>query len=130
MVRVHSTHHDATDLYIDHTAAHHVRLLYETVRNNAHRIGSTGTMFPPEYRGNLFVAYHGSWDRSVPTGYKVVRLVAQDGNVVGGRHDFITGWLQGRNDWGRPVGLQVGKYGELYITDDSGGRVYRVAYGR
>lgn len=90
----------------------------------------TGDMFPADYRGDLFVAYHGSWNRSVPTGYKVVRFNIEGGNVVGGQRDFITGWLQGRNSWGRPVGLQVGTRGELYITDDDGGRVYRVVYGR
>lgn len=90
----------------------------------------TGSMFPAEYRGNLFICYHGSWNRSVPTGYKVVRFVVRDGNVVGGQHDFITGWLKGRGVSGRPVDPLVGKYGELYITDDDGGRVYRVTYGR
>ena len=88
----------------------------------------TGNMFPPEYRGDLFIAYHGSWNRSTPTGYKVVRFNIQNGNVVGTQQNFITGWLQGRSDWGRPVDLLVGRFGELYITDDSGGRVYRVTY--
>jgi glucose/arabinose dehydrogenase len=90
----------------------------------------TGSMFPAEYRGNLFVAYHGSWNRSTPTGYKVVRFVIQNGKPVGDQHDFITGWLQGGNAWGRPVGILEGKHGELYITDDTGGRVYRVTYGK
>jgi glucose/arabinose dehydrogenase len=88
----------------------------------------TGDMFPAEYRGDLFICYHGSWNRSVPTGYKVVRFDIEDGRVVGGQHDFITGWLQGDEAWGRPVGLLVGRHGELFITDDSGGRVYRVTY--
>jgi glucose/arabinose dehydrogenase len=87
----------------------------------------TGSMFPAEYRGNLFIAYHGSWNRTVPTGYKVVRFAVKDGKV-GGQQDFITGWLQGGNSWGRPVGLLVGKSGELYITDDKAGQVYVVTY--
>lgn len=90
----------------------------------------TGNMFPEAYRGDLYVAYHGSWNRSVPTGYKVVRFNIENGNVVGEQQNFITGWLQGRNAWGRPVGLTVGRYGELYITDDQGGRIFRVTYGR
>ena len=90
----------------------------------------TGNMFPQEYRGNLFIAYHGSWNRTVPTGYKVVRFKIQNGNVVGGQKDFITGWYTGGSAWGRPVGILVGRQGELYITDDSGGRVYIVTYGR
>lgn len=90
----------------------------------------TGDMFPAGYRGDLFVAYHGSWNRSVPTGYKVVRF-AIDGSNIGSQQDFITGWRpQGQSAWGRPVGLQVGRKGELYVTDDTGGRVYRVVYSR
>ncbi len=88
----------------------------------------TGSRFPAAYRGNLFVAYHGSWNRSVPTGYKVVRFAVQDGRVVGGQHDFISGWLQGGSAWGRPVDVLTGRAGELYITDDAGGRVYIVTY--
>ncbi|MHB0998165.1 MAG: PQQ-dependent sugar dehydrogenase [Armatimonadota bacterium] len=88
----------------------------------------TGSMFPQEYRGDLFIAYHGSWNRSVPTGYKVVRFNMEGGNVTGTQQNFITGWLQGRESWGRPVGLLVGKYGELYISDDAGGRVLRISY--
>lgn len=88
----------------------------------------TGTNFPQNYSGNLFVAYHGSWNRSVPTGYKVVRYTVQGERVTGGPYDFISGWLQDGKAWGRPVGLTVGRYGELYVTDDAGGHVYRVIY--
>jgi len=90
----------------------------------------TGNAFPQEYRGNLFIAYHGSWNRSVPTGYKVVRFNIRGENVVGGQKDFITGWYTAGSAWGRPVGILVGRQGELYITDDTGGRVYIVTYGR
>lgn len=90
----------------------------------------TGDQFPKEYQGNLFVAYHGSWNRSIPTGYKVVRFVVQDGQVVGGQRDFITGWLSGGSAWGRPVDVLVGRDGSLFITDDDGGRIYRVTYSR
>jgi glucose/arabinose dehydrogenase len=91
-----------------------------------------GTMFPPEYRNNIFVAFHGSWNRSIPTGYKVVRVKLDDkGQPVGGAQDFITGWLapgetkKGR--WmGRPVGIVFGSDGSMYLSDDAGGVVYRV----
>ncbi len=94
----------------------------------------TGTMFPAEYRGNLFVALHGSWNRSVPTGYKVVRVKLDDkGQPQGGPEDFITGWLRPgetrKGVWmGRPVGLAVGPEGALYVSDDSAGVVYRVTW--
>ncbi len=82
--------------------------------------------FPPQYRNNLFVAYHGSWNRSVPTGYKVVRIWLQ-GRV----EDFITGWLPGHNRrqaMGRPVDVIFERDGAMYISDDDAGVVYRVTY--
>ncbi len=89
----------------------------------------TGTAFPPAYRGDAFVAYHGSWNRSVPTGAKVVRV-----HVVNGRpvsvEDFVTGWqLPDGSRWGRPVGVLVAADGSLLISDDFGGRIWRVSYG-
>lgn len=89
----------------------------------------TGTKFPPEYRGNLFVAFHGSWNRSVPTGYKVVRIPFQ-GDKPGPVLDFATGWLQGRSAWGRPVDVLVGTDGALFVSDDGAGQIYRITYGR
>ncbi len=88
-----------------------------------------GHDFPAQYRG-LFVAFHGSWNRSVPTGYKVV-FVPLDGagNVSGAPQDFATGWLLSNSSAsGRPVGLTVGADGALYVSDDTGGRVYRISY--
>lgn len=93
-----------------------------------------GTMFPAEYRGNLFVAFHGSWNRSIPTGYKVVRIrFDSNGNPVGGPQDFITGWLppgarNNNNVMGRPVGLLFAPDGSLYISDDGSGLIYHVTY--
>ena len=91
-----------------------------------------GSMFPAEYHNNIYVAFHGSWNRSVPTGYKVVRIKLDDkGQPQGGAQDFITGWLapgetkHGR--WmGRPVGIAFASDGSMYLTDDAGGVVYRV----
>ncbi len=93
-----------------------------------------GEMFPPEYRGNLFVTFHGSWNRSVPTGYKVVRVKFNDkGEPQGPPEDFISGWLRPgetrKGVWmGRPVGLVVGADGAMYVSDDSAGVVYRVTW--
>lgn len=83
--------------------------------------------FPARYRGNAFVAFHGSWNRRVPTGDKVVR-VTFSGGVPTGYQDFVTGWLQGGHYQGRPVGVAVGPDGALYISDDKQGYIYRVSY--
>ncbi len=95
-----------------------------------------GKMFPADYRNNIYVAFHGSWNRSVPTGYKVVRVKLDDkGQPVGGAQDFITGWLARgetkKDRWmGRPVGIVFGADGSMYLSDDSGGTVYRITYGK
>jgi len=83
--------------------------------------------WPEEYWYDLLVAYHGSWNRSVPTGYKVVRFRLDENGVLKGREDFITGWL--REDGsvlGRPVDIMVEPGGVMYITDDRAGVVYRL----
>jgi len=93
-----------------------------------------GTQFPSEYQNNLFVAFHGSWNRSVPTGYKVVRVkLDSNGQPQGAAKDFITGWIppgetkKGR--WmGRPVGIVFGSDGSMYLSDDTGGVIYRINY--
>lgn len=95
-----------------------------------------GEMFPAEYRGSLFVTFHGSWNRNLPTGYKVVRIKFSDkGEAQGSPEDFITGWIRPgetkKGKWmGRPVGLVVGPDGAMYVTDDSAGVVYRVTWER
>ncbi len=87
--------------------------------------------FPQQYHG-LFVAFHGSWNRSVPTGYKVVFIpLNSTGQVTGPAEDFATGWLVSNdNAFGRPVGLAVGPDGALYVSDDKGGMIYRITYNR
>jgi len=88
----------------------------------------TGAQFPEEYRGDLFVAFHGSWNRAVPTGYKVVRIPIQDGQA-GQAQDFATGWLRANgSQWGRPVDVLTGADGSLFVSDDSGGSIYRIFY--
>ena len=81
--------------------------------------------FPEKWQGDLLVAYHGSWNRSVPTGYKVVRLDVEGDKIVG-EEDFISGWLQGRTVHGRPVDFVFDSNGALYISDDKAGIIYRV----
>jgi glucose/arabinose dehydrogenase len=90
----------------------------------------TGDSFPTEMHGDLFIAFHGSWNRSVPTGYKIVRLPLDGSQVVGELQDFVVGWLNQATQevTGRPVGLAIGPDGALYISDDKGGIIYRVQY--
>jgi glucose/arabinose dehydrogenase len=88
----------------------------------------TGAQFPPEYQGDLFVAFHGSWNRSVPTGYKVVRI-PMAGGEPGAVQDFAVGWLRADgSNWGRPVDVLTGPDGSLFVSDDSGGVIYRIFY--
>lgn len=88
-----------------------------------------GDQFPQEYRGDLFVGLHGSWNRSTPDGYKVVRVRVEQGKPVHWE-DFATGWLQGRQAGGRPVDVLSGPDGALYVSDDRADCVYRIAYGQ
>ena len=86
----------------------------------------TGSQFPAEYRGDLLVALHGSWNRSVPAGYKVIRV--RLGGATPAAEDFATGWLVGGRYWGRPVDLTVAPDGALFVSDDNLGAVYRITY--
>ena len=91
-----------------------------------------GSQFPAEYRGSAFVALHGSWNSSKPTGYKVVRVPFRDGRPAGYYENFLTGfWSAGSQTaevWGRPVGLAVAADGSLLVADDVGNVVWRVSY--
>jgi glucose/arabinose dehydrogenase len=92
-----------------------------------------GTMFPAEYRGRAFVAFHGSWNRALRTGNKVVSIPFRNGQPLGGYDDFAVGWMTeetSRSVWGRPVGLLVLSDGSLLISDDGGGKIWRVTYGK
>lgn len=77
---------------------------------------------------SLFIAFHGSWNRSDPTGYKVVRLgLSQEGEITS-QEDFISGWLQPDGSVsGRPVDLEVSPAGDLYLSDDKRGMVSRIS---
>ncbi len=88
--------------------------------------------FPAEYKGSLFVALKGSWNRSIPTGYKVVRVPFKDGRPEGYYENFATGfWASGEQRaevWGRPAALAVAKDGSLLVADDTGGTIWRISY--
>lgn len=92
----------------------------------------TGSQFPADYRGDAFMTLHGSWNRSIPTGAKVVRVqVDAGGTRAVGAEDFITGWQRSDGSrWGRPVGVLVLPDGSLLVSDDYGGKIWRVTYGR
>ncbi len=87
----------------------------------------TGTMFPERYRNGIFVAEHGSWNRSVPDGYRVTFIPVTNGKA-GKPEVFAEGWLDGSTAWGRPVDVEVLPDGSLLISDDKGDAIYRVTY--
>jgi glucose/arabinose dehydrogenase len=87
----------------------------------------TGGMFPADYRGDILVAQHGSWNRSKKSGYQVLR-VPIDGGKAGTPTPFVTGWLKNERASGRPVDVLVMPDGAVLISDDSAGVIYRVSY--
>jgi len=90
-----------------------------------------GSQFPEDYRGDAFVALHGSWNRSKRTGYKIVRLIFKDGRPTGEYEDFLTGFVASdQKVWGRPVGVAVGADGALFVSDDAGGALWRISFDK
>jgi glucose/arabinose dehydrogenase len=87
----------------------------------------TGSMFPSEYKNQVFIAEHGSWNRTVPIGYRVV-LVRVEANRAVKQEVFAEGWLQQGKPWGRPVDVQVMPDGALLVSDDYSGTIYRISY--
>ena len=85
--------------------------------------------FPAKFRDGAFVAMHGSWNRAKRTGYKVVRLVFDNGHPTGEYEDFLVGFVNEDDSvWGRPAGVAVTKDGDLLVSDDIGGVIWRVRY--
>jgi glucose/arabinose dehydrogenase len=85
--------------------------------------------FPAEYRGDIFAAFHGSWNRTKRTGYKVVRVLLRKGQPTGEYEDFVTGFvISDRNVWGRPVGVAVARDGALLVSEDGNGTIWRISY--
>jgi glucose/arabinose dehydrogenase len=88
-----------------------------------------GKQFPEEYRGDLFAAEHGSWNRANRSGYEVVRVPLEKGHASGVYEDFMTGFVTADGkSWGRPVGVVTGKDGSLYVTDDASNSVWRISW--
>jgi glucose/arabinose dehydrogenase len=88
-----------------------------------------GESFPAKYHGGAFVGQRGSWNRSIPSGYKVVFVPFKDGKPTGDVEDFLTGFMEDADEnkvYGRPVGVAVAADGSLLVTDDSGGKIWRV----
>ena len=117
-----------------HDAARCSRTIAPALELQAHSapLGMTflarATTFPVKYRGDLLLALHGSWNRSVPTGAKVVRIHVLNGKPVRAE-DFITGWqLPDGKRWGRPADIAVAADGSVLVSDDAGGTIYRVTH--
>ena len=88
-----------------------------------------GKMFPAEYGGDIFAAEHGSWNKSVRTGYEVVRVPLDKGHASGIYEDFLAGFVLPNGDvWGRPVGVATAPDGSLMVTDDGSKSIWRVTY--
>ncbi|MEZ5615961.1 MAG: sorbosone dehydrogenase family protein [Rhodocyclaceae bacterium] len=86
-----------------------------------------GAMFPPAYRNQVFIAEHGSWNRTRKIGYRVSLVRLRDGRAVS-YEPFAEGWLQGESAWGRPADVQVLPDGSLLVSDDLAGAIYRITY--
>jgi len=87
----------------------------------------SGTMFPGSFKGALFVAEHGSWNRSSKSGYRVM-VVHVNGSRVRDQQPFLTGFLDGQKTLGRPVDVQPLADGSLLVSDDDNGAIYRISY--
>lgn len=91
----------------------------------------TGTQFPQKYRGGMFVALHGSWNRAERQGYKIVYIPFKNRMATSGPEDFVSGWMVApdkKEVWGRPVGLLQMPDGSLLVSDDGGRKVWRISY--
>jgi glucose/arabinose dehydrogenase len=89
----------------------------------------TGTMFPPEYRNQIFIAEHGSWNRSEPLGYRVMIVRLDESGARAVKYEpFAEGWLQRGRAWGRPADVLVMPDGALLVSDDSADVIYRISY--
>lgn len=89
----------------------------------------TGSMFPEEYHNQIFIAEHGSWNRSTPIGYRITLVRVKDNKAVS-YEVFAEGWLQGRGAWGRPVDVEILPDGSMLVSDDRAGAIYRIVYRR
>ena len=90
----------------------------------------TGSAFPPEYRGAIFIAEHGSWNRDTPIGYRVMVVKLDESGAAVSYEPFVTGWLDDATGdaWGRPADVLVHSDGSLLVSDDEAGKIYRITY--
>jgi len=88
----------------------------------------TGDQFPEQYRGHVFIAEHGSWNRSIPIGYRVMMVKLDKNNNAVSYEPFCEGWLHRTKAWGRPVDLLMLPDGSMLVSDDKAGVIYRIAY--
>jgi glucose/arabinose dehydrogenase len=90
-----------------------------------------GSQFPAEYKGDIFAAEHGSWNRAARTGHEVIRVPLKNGKSNGVYEDFLTGFVTESGDvWGRPVGVATAADGSLLVSDDASGSIWRVSYSK
>ncbi len=90
-----------------------------------------GSQFLAEYKGDIFAAEHGSWNRSVRSGYEVIRVPLKSGKASGMYEDFLTGFVTANGEvWGRPVGVATASDGSLLVSDDGSGSIWRVSHSR
>jgi glucose/arabinose dehydrogenase len=89
-----------------------------------------GKQFPEEYRGDIFSSQHGSWNRSVRTGYEVIRVpLHHAAKATGEYEDFMTGFVvDNARVWGRPVGITAAADGSLLVSDDASNSIWRITY--
>ena len=88
----------------------------------------TGSQFPSRYREQIFIAEHGSWNRSHKIGYRVTLVTLDEQRRAVGYEAFAEGWLQGERAWGRPADVLVAPDGSLLVSDDDAGAIYRIKY--
>jgi glucose/arabinose dehydrogenase len=88
----------------------------------------TGAMFPETYRNHVFIAEHGSWNRSKKIGYRVTLVALDAAGKAVSYTVFARGWLQGESAWGRPADVLVMPDGSLLVADDTAGVIYRITY--
>jgi glucose/arabinose dehydrogenase len=89
----------------------------------------TGSQFPADYKGDAIIAQHGSWNRTSPVGYQLMRVTFDDKHQVSGQEVFIDGWLNDGEAWGRPTDVLQLPDGSLLVSDDYNGVIYRISYG-
>jgi glucose/arabinose dehydrogenase len=90
----------------------------------------TGDMFPAEYKNNIFIAEHGSWNRDTPIGYRLEVVTLDNNRTPTGHRVFAEGWLQDGKAWGRPVDVLVMPDGSLLVSDDTANAIYRISYNK